>query len=126
MKKWIPIIVASIIFAACAKKEADTASSETTPAAVTDTPAVSTGAGTATTAAETTYPMYGVLVSRDAGKNTINIDNEEVPGKMAAMKMDYEVRGAKVDALPADGTKVQVTMHDTNGTYWVSEVKPRQ
>lgn len=126
MKKWIPIIAASLIFAACAKKEADTASTETTAAPVTDTSAVSTVAGTTATAAETTYPMYGVLVSRDAAKNTINIDNEEVPGKMAAMKMDYEVRDAKVDALPADGTKVQVTMHDQNGTYWVTEVKPRQ
>lgn len=127
MKKWIPIIAASLIFVACAKKEAETASSETTAAPATDTSAVSTAAGTTTTAAEhTTYAMYGVLVSRNAEKNTINIDNEEVPGKMAAMKMDYEVRDSKVDTLPADGTKVQMTVHDQNGTYWLTEVKPRQ
>lgn len=70
--------------------------------------------------------MYGIIVSRDVAKNTVNIDNEDVPGKMAAMKMDYEVRDAKVDTLPADGTKVQMTVHDQNGTYWLTEVKPRQ
>ena len=74
---------------------------------------------------EKTYTMYGVLVSRDPAKNTVNIDNEDVPGKMAAMKMDYEVRGAKVDSLPADGAKVQMTVHDQNGRYWLTEVKPR-
>lgn len=56
-------------------------------------------------------------------KNTINIDSGEVPGKMAAMKMDYEVRDAKVDTLPADGARVQMTGHDQNGTYWLTEVK---
>ena len=126
MKKWIPIIAASLIVVACAKKEAETASTETTAAPATDTSAVSTAAGTTTTAADhTTYTMYGVIVSRDAAKNTVNIDNEDVPGKMAAMKMDYEVRDAKVDTLPADGTKVQMTVHDLNGTYWLTEVKPR-
>ena len=126
MKKWIPIIAASLIFAACAKKEADTPSSETTAAPATDTSAVATAAGTTTTAAMDMYTMYGVIVSRDPAKNTVNIDNEDVPGKMAAMKMDYEVRDAKVDTLPPDGTKVQMTVHDQNGTYWLTEVKPRQ
>lgn len=126
MKKWIPIIVASLIVVGCVKKEADTTSTETTAPPATDTSAISTGAGPTTTAAEDAYPLYGILVSRDLAKNTVNIDSEDVPGKMAAMKMDYEVRDAKVDTLPPDGAKVQVTMHNQNGTYWVTEVKPRQ
>lgn len=126
MKKWIPIIAASLIVVACAKKEAETTSTETSSPPATDTSAVSTAAGPmTTTAAEDMYPMFGVIVSRDPAKNTINIDNEDVPGKMAPMKMDYEVRDAKVDTLPADGAKVQVTVHDQNGTYWVTDVKPR-
>ncbi len=44
---------------------------------------------------------------------------------MGAMKMEYELRGAKVDSLPADGTAVVVTMHDQNGKYWVTDVKPQ-
>lgn len=127
MKKWIPIIATTLIFAACSKNETGAPMTETTAAPPTDTSAVSTAAGdTATSAAETTYPMYGVLVSRDPAKNTIAIDNEEVPGKMAAMKMDYEVRDVKVDTLPPDGTKVQMTVHDQNRTYWLTEVKLRQ
>src|ERR1043166_8003069 len=70
---------------------------------------------------ETTYPMTATIVARDPAKNTVNLDNVEVPGKMAAMKLDYELRGAKVAELPADGAVVVVTVHDTNGTYSVTD-----
>jgi len=89
MKKWIPIIATTLIFAACSKNEPGAPMTETSAAPAADTSAVSTAAGaTATSAAETTYPMYGVLVSRDPAKNTINIDNEEVPGKMAGRELE--------------------------------------
>ena len=65
-------------------------------------------------------------ISRDPAKNTVNLDNKEVPGEMAAMKMDYELRGAKVADLPADGTAVEVTVHDSNGSYYVTGVKPKK
>jgi len=69
--------------------------------------------------------MTATIVSRDPAKNTVNLDNQEVPGKMAAMKMDYELRGARVDSLPGNGSAVIVTMHDQNGKYWITEVKPQ-
>jgi len=72
---------------------------------------------------ETTYAMTATIVSRDPAKNTVNLDNVEVPGKMAAMKMDYKLRGAKVAELPPDGTPVEVTVHDTNGSYYITDVK---
>jgi len=75
---------------------------------------------------EKTYPMTATIVSRDPAKNTVNLDNKEVPGHMMAMKMDYELRGAKVSDLPADGTPVEVTMHDVNGAYYVTDVKPKK
>jgi Copper binding periplasmic protein CusF len=71
---------------------------------------------------ETTYQMTGTIVSRDVAKNTVNLDNKAVPRKMEAMKMDYEVRGAKVSALPADGSVVVVTVHDETGTPYVTDV----
>ncbi len=77
-------------------------------------------------AKEKTYPMTATIVSRDPAKNTVNLDNQEVPGEMAAMKMDYELRGAKVGDLPADGTPVEVTVHDVNGSYYVTDVKPKK
>ena len=79
-----------------------------------------------TAAKEKTYPMTATIVSRDPAKNTVNLDNKEVPGEMAAMKMDYELRGAKVTDLPADGTPVEVTVHDVNGSYHVTDVKPKK
>ena len=90
--------------------------------------ACSKGTQTSTPAAskEKTYAMTATIVSRDPAKNTVNLDNKEVPGEMAAMKMDYELRGAKVAQLPPDGTPVEVTMHDTDGSYYVTDVKPRK
>ena len=70
--------------------------------------------------------MTATIVSRDPAKNTVNLDNKEVPGEMAVMKMDYELRGAKVSELPADGTPVEVTVHDVNGSYYVTGVKPKK
>jgi len=75
---------------------------------------------------EKTYPMTATIVSRDPARNTVNLYNKEVPGEMAAMKMDYELRGAKVTALPPDGTPVEVTVHDRDGSYYVTDVKTKK
>jgi hypothetical protein len=75
---------------------------------------------------ETTYAMTATIISRDPAKNTVNLDNKEVPGKMMAMKMDYELRGAKVSELPADGAAVDVTVHDVGGSYYITDVKAKK
>ena len=75
---------------------------------------------------EKTYPMTATIVSRDVHGNTVNLDNKEVPGVMEAMKMDYPLRGAKVESLPPNGTPVDVTLHERDGEFWVTDVKPRQ
>ena len=77
------------------------------------------------TASEKTYPMTATIVSRDPAQNSLNLDNKEVPGVMEAMKMDYPVRGAKVESLPPDGTPVDVTLHEQDGRYWVTNVRKR-
>src|SRR5436305_13916179 len=82
--------------------------------------------GTPAASIEKTYPMTATIVSRDPAKNSVNLDNKEVPGEMAAMKMDYELRGAKVSDLPPNGTAVEVTVHDNNGAYYVNDVKPKK
>jgi hypothetical protein len=108
-----------VVLTACAKTETTMTQTEAPPT-------TTTAATTTAPAAVKTHVMNGVLVSRDTAKNTVNIDNEDIPGVMAPMKMDYGLRGATVDALPPDGSKVTMTLHDQNGTYWVSDVKPRQ
>jgi hypothetical protein len=73
---------------------------------------------------EKSYTMKGQLVSRNAAKNVVTIDNEDVPGVMSPMVMDYELRGAKIDSLPPDGSKITSTLHEQNGKYWVTDIKP--
>jgi hypothetical protein len=70
--------------------------------------------------------MTATIVSRDPAKNTINLENREVPGNMSAMKMDYKLKGAKVTALPPDGTAVVVTVHDANGLYYLTDVNTKK
>ena len=68
--------------------------------------------------------MTGTLVSRDPAQNTVSLDNKEVRGVMEAMRMNYTLRGAKVDVLPPDGTPVDVKLHESDGRYWITDVKP--
>lgn len=72
---------------------------------------------------EKLYTVRGVILSRRASDNTVHMDHEEVPGFMAAMKMDYAVRGAEVATLPADGKRVEARLHVTERAYWITDVK---
>lgn len=74
-------------------------------------------------AGQKTYELRGKIVSRDRGENTVTIDHEEIKGFMEAMTMDYSVRGAKVDALPPDGSKIRAKLHVVDDGYWVSDVQ---
>ena len=66
---------------------------------------------------EKTYTLAGKIVGRDASENSL-------PGFMEAMTMDYIVRGAKVDALPPNGTAITATLHVTNGNgIWITALR---
>lgn len=116
------LATAAIAASACQKTEPVGTGMAPPPADAAATP-VSDAAGQA----EKTYTMNGTLVSRDAAENEVTIDNEEVPGGvMAPMVMAYELRGASVDSLPPDGSKITSTLHEQNGTFWVTDVKAVQ
>lgn len=72
---------------------------------------------------EKLYTVRGVILSRDTAQNSLNLDHEEIPGFMTAMKMDYNVRGAKVGELPADQTRIEARLHVTPRSYWITDVK---
>jgi protein SCO1 len=72
---------------------------------------------------EKLYIVRGVILSRRTSDNTVNMDHEEIPGFMTAMKMDYAVRGAEVGQLPADGKRVEARLHVTERAYWITDVK---
>jgi hypothetical protein len=67
--------------------------------------------------------MTATIVSRDPAQNTVALDNDAVPGVMDGMRMDYALRDGKVAALPPDGTPVAVKLHESDGRYWVTDVK---
>lgn len=72
---------------------------------------------------EKLYQLRGRIVSHDAAENSLNIDHEAIPGFMEAMKMDYQVRGAEVAKLPADGSRVAAKLHVTDDNYWITDVQ---
>ncbi|HEY0143587.1 MAG TPA: copper-binding protein [Thermoanaerobaculia bacterium] len=75
-------------------------------------------------AGEKLYVVRGKILSRDAGRNVVNMDHEAIPGFMEAMVMDYAVRGVKVETLPADGKRVEAKLHVTERAYWITDVRP--
>lgn len=72
---------------------------------------------------EKLYVVRGKILSRDAGRNTVNMDHEPIPGFMEAMIMDYAVRGVKVETLPGDGKRVEAKLHVTERAYWITDVR---
>jgi protein SCO1/2 len=75
-------------------------------------------------AGEKTYAMAGKIVGRDAAENSLTIDHNAIPGYMEAMTMDYLVRGAKVDALPPNGTAITATLHVTDDKgVWITGLR---
>jgi Cu/Ag efflux protein CusF len=75
-------------------------------------------------AAEKNGRLDGTIVGRDISTNQLTVAHGDVTGLMSAMTMPYEVRGQKVAALPKDGTRITATLHESNGTFWLTEVKP--
>jgi protein SCO1/2 len=72
---------------------------------------------------ERLYTVRGIVLSRNAADNSLNLDHEEIPGFMTAMKMDYSVRGADVKTLPADRKRIEAKLHVTDRAYWLTDVK---
>jgi protein SCO1/2 len=72
---------------------------------------------------EKVYTLQGRIVGRDAAENALTIDHRAVPGYMEAMTMDYIVRGAKIEALPPNGTTITATLHVTDEKgIWITNV----
>jgi hypothetical protein len=73
---------------------------------------------------EKLYAVRGVVQSRNVEDNSLKLDHEAIPGFMEAMVMDYTVRGAKVETLPADKSRIDAKLHVTETSYWITDVKP--
>lgn len=74
-------------------------------------------------AGEKLYTVRGIVLSRSAEDNSLKVDHEPIAGFMEAMVMDYQVRGAKVEALPPDKSRIEARLHVTDRSYWITDVK---
>lgn len=74
---------------------------------------------------ERLFPLRGVILSRHVSENTLRIQHEAIDGYMAAMTMDFPVRGATVDQLPPDGSRIEAKLHVTERRFWVTDVAKR-
>jgi protein SCO1 len=74
---------------------------------------------------EKLYKLRGTIMVRDGRDNVLRVKHEAIPGFMEAMTMDFSVRGADVNQLPADGTTIEATLHVTETAYWLTDVKAR-
>jgi protein SCO1/2 len=72
---------------------------------------------------EKLYTVEGRIVGRDAAGNALRVDHKAIPGYMEAMTMDYPVRGATVQSLPSDNSRVTARLHVTDTAYWLTDVK---
>jgi len=72
---------------------------------------------------EKLYTVEGRIVGRDVAGNLLRVDHKAIPGFMEAMTMDYPVRGARVQSLPSDASRVTARLHVTDTAYWLTDVK---
>jgi protein SCO1/2 len=72
---------------------------------------------------EKLYPLRGTIVSRSGAHNELRIEHEQIPGYMAAMTMDFPVRGASVESLPPNGSHVEASLHVTPSRFWLTDVR---
>ncbi|MCE9530305.1 MAG: copper-binding protein [Planctomycetes bacterium] len=82
-----------------------------------------TNSGTNTSSSEKEYSLKGRVVSINTEKKTVNIDHEEIPGLMKAMKMDFGVADPKslLDLVP--GQQVEAKLKVVSGKYILSEIR---
>jgi protein SCO1/2 len=72
---------------------------------------------------EKLYTLEGRITGRDAPGNLLRVDHKAIPGYMEAMTMDYPVRGAAVQSLPSDNSRITARLHVTDTAYWLTDVK---
>ena len=75
-------------------------------------------------AGERLYTLRGEIISRNAATNTLRIQHEAIPGFMDAMTMDFPLRGTDLAAAPPDRSRVEATLHVTDRTYWITDLRP--
>ncbi len=119
------VILSALAIGACergARGERDATGSP--PAAVQASPAPAYPAAPATQ----THDIRGTVVSVDPDSGSVNLDHEEIPGVMAAMKMEYQVKDVGMLEGLKPGDRVSGRLQVRDGEYLIValEKQPRR
>lgn len=70
----------------------------------------------------TQYPFRGNVVSVDPQGKVATIHNEDVPGWMTSMTMEYDLDADQLKSLHA-GENITAKINVTPDKYWLSDIK---
>ncbi len=70
-----------------------------------------------------TYPARGVIEHISDDQHTATIQNEAIPGYMAAMTMDFSVRDAHLLDGLSRGDQINFTLEVTSDDSWITNVQ---
>ena len=82
-------------------------------------PAAAAPAGSTTAPAAPTHDIRGRIEAIGADRRTVTLDHEEIPGVMAAMKMDYQVHEPVVLEGLSVGDRVQGQIEVRPGDQYI-------
>jgi Cu/Ag efflux protein CusF len=68
------------------------------------------------------HPLTGYVLEVTPEMNRITVRNEEIPGTMVSMVMDYRVRDVAALARIKPGDVIQATMV-TDDAYWLEDIR---
>lgn len=68
------------------------------------------------------FPFRGTVVAIDPNAKVASIHNEDVPGWMTAMTMEYPIENAAEFQSLHPGDKIEATVNVTPDRYWLTGI----
>ena len=68
------------------------------------------------------FPFHGTVVAIDSNAKVASIHNEDIPGWMTAMTMEYPIENAAELQLLHPGDKIEATVNVTPDRYWLTGI----
>jgi Cu/Ag efflux protein CusF len=68
------------------------------------------------------FPFRGTVVSIDPNAKVASIHNEDVPGWMTAMTMEYPIENAAEFQSLHPGDNITATVNVTSDRYWLTNI----
>jgi Cu/Ag efflux protein CusF len=75
----------------------------------------------ATTAQVKRYPLTGTVIALHPESQTATVHNENMPGVMEPMNMDYQVKNAQTFSQLKEGQKIRATLVTDRQSSWQLE-----